>query len=154
MGRRTARAAATHLGALKSLTLFFFALSVTQGQAKQLHSGERASADAAAHWGYWVDHPERAVPASNSCNGFARVDHLRLTALGYRPYYLVAMIARTGEAHMMVAVDFDGFTAVWDSLRPEPVTADELITEGYIMQGREIKDIWYEVRVEAQIAIR
>lgn len=118
------------------------------GHASALRSAEPASADAAYHWGYWVDHPERPIPAYAPCNFYAEQDLARLKALGYPAYYLVAQITRgpfAGEAHVMAAVDFDGFTAVWDSLQPRPADADELRAVGYRFLGREIGGRWYSV---------
>jgi len=125
----------------------FCALWITQeAQARPLHSAGRASEFAASHWGYYVDHTERPVPALAPCNVFAEADLDHLRALGYSAYYLMAFIPRLGEGHIMVAVDFDTFTAVWDSLRPEPVSADQLIEDGYDLLGREIDHVWYEIR--------
>jgi hypothetical protein len=137
-GRRADCAETAYSGAVKAIAVFCTLWITREAQARPLHSADRASEIAAAHWGYYVDHPERPVPGAAPCNVLAKAGLERLRALGYRAYYLTAFIPSVGEGHIMVAVDFDTFTAVWDSLRAQPVTADQLIAEGYILLGARL----------------
>jgi len=112
--------------------------------AAPLKEGRAVEADY-AHYGYYVDHPERPIPNENICNVYAEESTKDLKALGYHPYYLYAVIP-DGRAHIMTAVDIDNFTAVWDNLHNEvPITLDSLRKEGYRFYAEEIDGIWYYI---------